>query len=50
MLCEQFATTAKTGGHIRISLSSYNVRPMRLLLKFNLILIVVFGFGAAAAG
>jgi HAMP domain-containing protein len=28
----------------------YNVRPMRLLLKFNLILILVFGGGAAAAG
>ena len=34
----------------RLSLqSSYNVRPMRLLLKFNLILIIVFGAGTVAA-
>lgn len=29
---------------------SYHVRPMRLLIKFNLILILVFGSGMAVAG
>jgi HAMP domain-containing protein len=31
-------------------LASYNARPMRLLVKFNLILILVFGAGVAGAG
>src|ERR1700757_417771 len=33
-----------------LHLSRYNVRPMRLLLKFSLILILAFSAGAVAAG